>query len=193
MAYPFRGYWVDVGTLQAYWETSLALLEDQPALDLYDPAWVIHTRSEERPPVKCSPPGSLVNSLASNGCIIHGQVVHSVLSPGVRVEAGAMVRDSVIMNDSVIRAGARIDRCVIDKQVEIGADAVLGLGDDTTPNRAEPGNLHTGLTVVGKRAVVPAQAEIGRNCRIDPNVTPGDFGVLSVPSGETVRRHSPPR
>ncbi|HSN78603.1 MAG TPA: sugar phosphate nucleotidyltransferase, partial [Anaerolineae bacterium] len=88
-AYPFLGYWVDVGTIQAYWETSMALLDENPGLDLYDTQWVIHTRSEERPPVKCTPPGELINSMASNGCVINGTVVNSVLSPGVRVEKGA--------------------------------------------------------------------------------------------------------
>lgn len=187
-AYPFQGYWVDVGTIQAYWETSLALLDPNPALDLYDSDWVIHTRSEERPPVKCVPPGEIVNSLVSHGCIIHGRVVNSVLSPGVRVEAGAVVRDSIIMNDTVIRAGAQVDRSIVDKLVEVGAGACLGLGDDSTPNRAEPGNLNTGITIVGKSARLPAGVQIGRNCRIDPNLTPADFGILEVPSGETVRR-----
>lgn len=192
-AYPFKGYWVDVGTIQAYWETSLALLDEDPGLDLYDPEWVIHTRSEERPPVKCNPPGALINSLASNGCIIRGQVIHSVLSPGVQVEAGAVVRDSVIMNDTIIRAGAQVERCVIDKQVEIGADARLGVGEADIPNRVEPANLHTGITIVGKRTRIPARAQIGRNCRVDPNVTPADFADLVVPSGETVRRRTEAR
>src|SRR5206468_7784246 len=93
-AYPFRGYWVDVGTIQAYWETNLALLDDEPALDLNDKRWVIHTRSEERPPARCQPPGEVNNCLLSNGCVVHGTVVNSVLSPGVRVERGAVVRDS---------------------------------------------------------------------------------------------------
>ena len=99
-AYPFIGYWVDVGTIQAYWETSMALLEENPGLDLYDTDWVIHTRSEERPPVKCLPPGEIIKSMVSNGCVINGTVINSVLSPGVCVEQGAVVRDSVIMNDT---------------------------------------------------------------------------------------------
>src|SRR5207247_4199393 len=135
---------VDVGTIQAYWETNLALLEDQPALDLYDPRWVIHTRSKERPPVKFGPSGAVDRSLLSNGCVIHGSVINSVLSPGVRVERGAGVRDSVIMNDTTIKAGAQVDRCVLDKEVEIGADAQVGVGGDTTPNEQEPGNINTG-------------------------------------------------
>jgi glucose-1-phosphate adenylyltransferase len=184
-AYPFSGYWVDVGTISAYWETNMALLRENPELDLYDPAWVIHTRSEERPPVKCTPPGELNNSLASNGCIIHGTVINSVLSPGVRVERGAVVRDSVIMTDTTIGPGAEVDHGVLDKEVEIGAGARVGIGANDTPNQLEPGNLDTGITIIGKRARVPAGAVVGRNCRIDSNVSADDFHDLEVPGGET--------
>jgi glucose-1-phosphate adenylyltransferase len=189
-AYPFSGYWVDVGTIAAYWETNLALLDEEPALDLYDPRWVIHTRSEERPPVKCTPFGEIKNSLTSNGCVISGSVINSVLSPGVRVERGAVVRDSVIMNDTTIKAGALVNRCILDKEVQVGQKAQVGAGDDDTPNQSEPANLNTGITIVGKRALVPAGAVIGRNCRIDSNVTPDDFETLEVPSGGTVVRRS---
>ncbi|HBY99208.1 MAG TPA: glucose-1-phosphate adenylyltransferase [Chloroflexi bacterium] len=187
-AYPFSGYWVDVGTIAAYWETNLALLEEHPALDLYDPNWVIYTRSEERPPVKSKPPGTIENSLVSNGCIIHGSVINSLLSPGVQVERGAVVRESVIMNDTTIRAGALIDRSVLDKEIEVGAEAQVGVGKDNTPNQLEPGNLNSGITIVGKRAQVPSGVIIGRNCRIDPNVTPDDFQQREIPSGATVTR-----
>lgn len=185
-AYPFRGYWVDVGTIAAYWETNLALLDDAPALDLNDQRWVIHTRSEERPPARCKPAGDVQNCLLSNGCVVEGTVINSVLSPGVRVERGAVVRDSVIMNDTTIMAGARVDRCVLDKEIEVGPEAQLGVGDDTTPNAREPGNLTTGITVVGKRACIPAGAIVGRNCRIDANAMPDDFDRAPLASGGTV-------
>jgi glucose-1-phosphate adenylyltransferase len=187
-AYPFLGYWVDVGTIQAYWETSMALLEENPDLDLYDSKWVIHTRSEERPPVKCIPPGELIKSLASNGCTIYGTVINSVLSPGVRVEKGAVVRDSVIMNDTIVCAGASVSCCILDKEIEVGANARLGVGKDDTPNKLEPANINTGITIVGKRAHIPAGATIGRNCRIDPNTTQDNYESDEVPSGETVSK-----
>ena len=185
-AYPFSGYWVDVGTIQAYWETSLAMTKEKPELDLYDPKWVIHTRSEERPAVTLGPAGQSRDSLLCNGCVVDGTVVNSVLSPGVRVERGAMVSNSVIMNDTVIRAGATVDRCVLDKNIEVGAGAQVGAGDDMTPNQLEPGNLDTGITIAGKGARIPANALIGRNCRIDANTTAEDYDQLSVPSGATI-------
>lgn len=187
-AYPYSGYWVDVGTISAYWETSLAMTQEKPELDLYDPKWVIHTRSEERPAVKLGPAGQSRDSLICNGCVIDGTVINSVLSPGVRVERGALVSDSIVMNDTVIRAGATVNRCVLDKNIEIGAGAQVGVGDDMTPNQLEPGNLDTGITILGKNARVPAGAIIGRNCRIDPNTTNTDYSELQVPSGATISR-----
>ncbi len=132
--------------------------------------------------------GQQRDSLVSNGCVINGTVINSVLSPGVCVEAGAVVRDSVIMNDTIVRAGAVVDRCVLDKEIEIGAGAQVGAGDDDTPNQIEPANINTGITIAGKRARVPAGAVIGRNCRIDPGTTLADYAQLQVPSGATISR-----
>ncbi len=185
-AYTFEGYWADIGTLQAYWEANMALLAETPALDLYDPQWVIHTRSEEQPPVTIGPEAWVGGNLLSNGCIIDGVVERSVLSPGVRVEPGAIVRDSVIMNDTVICADARVERAVVDKNVRIGEGAEIGYGVDNSPNRNHPDRLNTGLTAVGKRAYVPPGTKIGHNVIISPHVTENDFQSNFVESGQTV-------
>ena len=87
--YRFDGYWQDVGTVHSYWEAHMELLDDHPQLDLYDRDWVIHTRSEERPPAWIGPTASVHRSLVSHGCVIAGTVERSVLSPGVRVDPGA--------------------------------------------------------------------------------------------------------
>lgn len=186
-AYSFKSYWVDVGTIPAYWQTNLDLLADQPELDLHTPDWVIHTRSEERPPVKLGSRAQVERSLLSNGCVIEGTVINSVLSPGVRVAAGAVVRDSIIMNDTIIGPDAMIDMVILDKEIVIGGGARLGGGDDHTLNHAEPRNLDGGITIVGKRAHLPANVVIGRNCRIDANVQPTDFASLTVGSGESIK------
>ncbi len=186
-AYRFDGYWQDVGTIQSYWEANLELLEEHPALDMYDREWLIHTRSEERAPAKIGRSAQVVRSLVSHGCVIDGTVMNSVLSPGVRVEAGAVVRDSIVMFDSVVRAGAVVDQAILDKEVVVGAGAIVGLGPiPAPPNRLEPGTLTTGITVVGKRAAVPRGARIGRNVRIDPDVRTVDYSTRVVQSGETV-------
>ena len=185
-AYPFEGYWVDVGTIQSYWETNLALLEDKPALDLYDTTWVIHTRSEERPPAKIGLQARVVKSQVSNGCNVRGQVEHSVLSPGVYVSPGAVVRNSIIMNDTYIGPGAVVDKAIIDKNVWVGAGAVVGEGDDITPNVKEPDKLNIGVTVVGKGARIPPNTRIGRNVLINSDLDESSFPGLTIASGETV-------
>ena len=186
--YRFDGYWQDVGTVESYWQTQMDLLEEHPALDLYDRDWVVHTRSEERPPARIGPTASVHRSLISHGCQIAGTVERSVLSPGVRVDPGAVVRDSIVMFDSIIRAGAVIDRAILDKEVQVGPNAIVGMGSDyDTPNRQEPGRLNTGITVVGKRAIIPAGVRIGRNVRIAERARKSDFGTKKqIPSGGTV-------
>jgi glucose-1-phosphate adenylyltransferase len=188
-AYAFDGYWQDVGTIQSYWEANMALLADSPELDLYDREWLIHTRSEERAPAKVGPTAQVHRSLISHGCVIDGTVVNSVLSPGVRVEVGAVVRDSIVMFDSVIRSGAVVDRAILDKEVVVGPGAFVGDGGDFhTPNRREPDRLNTGITVVGKRSVVPRGTRLGRNVRVGGDVRTSDFAGRVVRSGECVDR-----
>jgi glucose-1-phosphate adenylyltransferase len=185
-AYPFSDYWRDVGTIQSYWEANMELLQSPPAVDLYERNWVIHTKSEERPSAYVAPSARVENSLISHGCQIKGQVIHSVLSPGVVVEEGAIVRDSIIMFDTVIGKGTVVDRSVIDKEVVIGASCVIGSGDNNTPNKLEPQRLNTGITVVGKKAQIPDGVKIGRNCKIGIDVLPEDFNGSEVESGESI-------
>jgi glucose-1-phosphate adenylyltransferase len=189
-AYPFEGYWVDVGTIQSYWETNLALTSPNgnDVLNLHDPNWVIHTRSEERPPVKLGPQAQVVDSLISNGCVIRGRVERSVLSPGVYVSPGAIVRESVIINDTWIGPGAIIDRAIVDENVVVGAGTFVGYSDDITPNHQMPDKLNTGITVVGAGAHIPSGLAIGRNVLIYSERLESDFpeGGTEISSGETV-------
>jgi glucose-1-phosphate adenylyltransferase len=187
--YRFDGYWQDVGTVQSYWEANLALLADAPELDLYDREWVIHTRSEERAPAKIGATAQVHRSLISHGCVINGSVVNSVLSPGVVVDVGASVRDSIILFDSVVRPGAVVDRAILDKEVSVGPGAIVGEGTDfDVINRREPGRLNTGISVVGKRAVVPRGVRIGRNVLVGEGARAADFVSRVVKSGSTVER-----
>jgi glucose-1-phosphate adenylyltransferase len=186
-AYPFEGYWVDVGTIQSYWETSMELLDSSNTLQLYDPTWVIHTRSEERPPAKIGPQARADQSMICNGAIVRGQVVRSMLSPGVYVSPGAIVRDSVVMNDTWIGPGAILDRVIVDKNVVIGAGVRLGDGDDLTiPNKQEPDKINTGISVVGKGAHLPANIRVGRNVVINADRDEEHFPAGEVASGETI-------
>ncbi len=192
--YAFDGYWQDVGTVEGYWQAHMELLEDHPALDLYDRDWVVHTRSEERAPARIGSTANVHRSLVSHGCQIAGTVERSVLSPGVRIDPGAVVRDSVVMFDCVVRAGAVVDHAILDKEVSVGPNAVVGTGSNDRPNTLEPERLASGLTVVGKRAVIPAGMRIGRNVRVDEGVKAADFrSTRSVRTGGTVHRRTSSR
>lgn len=186
-AFPFDGYWVDVGTVQAYWETSMELLDPNCPLDLYDINWLIQTRSEEQPPVKVGPQARINRSLVCNGCVVRGTVEHSILSPGVYVSPGAIIRDSVVMNDTWIGPGAVLDKVIVDKQVVVGAGVHLGWGNDAhVPNQNEPDKLMTGITVVGKSAHIPPSVYIGRNVLINADRETEAFPEGNVPSGATI-------
>jgi glucose-1-phosphate adenylyltransferase len=186
-AYNFQGYWADVGTVQAYYEATMALLVETPALDLYDPEWVIHTRSEERPAATIGAEARVEGNLLCDGCQVYGTAIRSVIAPGVVIEAGAMVRDSILLTDTVVEAGAVVDRCILDKEVVVGAGARVGDGEDNTPNQAAPERLNTGLTVVGRRARIPGGATVGRNVVIGARVAEAAYGAeKSVVSGRSV-------
>lgn len=182
-AYPFQGYWVDVGTVDAYWESHMDLLNRPPAMNLNNRDWVIHTRSEERPPMTVEQGAVIKNSMICNGAVIcEGAVVErSILSSGVYVGPKAVIRESIILTDSFIEAGAEVERCIIDKQTVIGHGAKVGKIQDI-------GDL--GITVVGKNAKVPAGFTIGRGVVLGTDLGPDDFEDYaeekSVPNGKKI-------
>lgn len=184
-AYRFPDYWQDVGTLDSYYESNMAFLSDAPPLALNDSDWTLHTQSADRPAVRFEHGCRVERSAIANGSRIAGEVVRSVLFPGVSVEKGAVVRDSIVMHDTVISAGAVLDRAIVDKEVHVGAGAQLGHGDPSIPNRACPEHLWSGLSVVGRGAELPEGVTVGRNARIGAFVEREDI-TADVPDGGVV-------
>jgi len=182
-AYQFEDYWMDVGTYDSYLETNLQMTKDFTELDLYDPTWKVYTKSEDLPPVKVGSEAKIQNSLVSNGCIIEGTVINSVLSPGVRVGKGSIIKDSVVLNNVIISTDVKINKAIIDKKVTIGRNVSIGMTNDNTPNQEKPDLLSSGITVIEKRTVIPGFAHIGKNCRIFKTAK---FEELDVPSGSTL-------
>ena len=189
-AYPFRGYWRDVGTIQAYWEANMDLL--RPESGFAPQEWGIRPNVEaaetsaDRCPARFLSGSRVRDSLVSAGCVIEGEVVNSVLSPGVRVGRGAVVRDSVVIDDCVIGEGAIVDLAVLDKRVKVGPGAVVGSGEKSIPNRLHPKHLYTGITLIGKDARIPEGAVIGRNCIVNPHLEDGAMSAEGLSSGETL-------
>jgi glucose-1-phosphate adenylyltransferase len=185
-AYNFEGYWRDVGTIRSYWEANMRLLDSPPSIS-FTADWPIRTQEDEpRAPAIISRRGDVVNSMISHGCVIEGRVENSILSPGVRVAANAVVKYAVIMNDTVIGRESVIDFSILDKDVVVEAGSHVGIGNDFQVNREVPLILNTGITVVGKGARIPEGIKIGRNCAIAGNVTEKDFRGSIVQSGEMI-------
>ena len=124
--YTFEGYWKDVGTLTSLWEANMDLLGNPPKFDLYDRKWRIFYRHNAFPPHRIGENAKISNSMVTEGCVIDGTVIGSILANGVRVEKGAVVRDSVIMSGVTIKAGAHISYAIIDSDTVIGENADLG-------------------------------------------------------------------
>lgn len=173
MAFPFSGYWVDVGTVESYWQAHMDLLTNPPPMDLNDRSWIVHTRTEERPPVWVSAGATVTDSMVTDGCVIEpgARVERSVLSPGVRVEAGALVREAVLLTDAVIEPGAVVERAIIDKKVVVGEKARVG-------GAAEGGE--TRIAMVGKKSIVPAGYTIEPGAVIATDVIEPDYPSSTI-------------
>ncbi len=168
--YQYQGYWRDVGTVESYHQANMDLLAPVPPLNLDDPDVRLRTAGAIQPPAKIGSNAKVVDSLISPGARIEGTVIRSVISPGVVIEAGAEVRDSVIQHRCVIRAGAVVDRSILDKEVTVGRNAIIGEGDNNQPNFERPDIVNAGISILGKRVVVPDGLRVGRNVVVGPGV-----------------------
>lgn len=181
-AYPYGGYWIDVGTVEAFWEAHMDLLASPPSINLNDRTWIIHTKSEERPPVMIHKGAQVNDSLLTDGTVIgEGAIVErSVLSPGVFVGPNAVVRESVILTDTYIEAGAVVERCIIDKIAVVGHNAHVG---------AIPQMGELGITCIGKNTHVPAGYTVGHSSILGTDLRMEDFAQYAdkiVPNGTRI-------
>ncbi|MFG2602733.1 glucose-1-phosphate adenylyltransferase [Streptomyces sp. NPDC048514] len=125
-----QGYWRDVGTLDAYYEAHMDLIAERPAFNLYNRQWPVYTHSGQLSPARFNAGGIASESIISAGCLIRGQVTRSVLSPGVRVDPGAVVQGSVLHDNVRVGRGAVVRGAVLDKNVEVPPGATVGVNPD---------------------------------------------------------------
>ncbi len=189
-AYPFYGYWRDVGTIQAYWQANMDVLR-RAGISPQD--WEIITNvnsvghSPDRPPARFGSESRVKGAMISAGCRIEGTVEDSVLSPGVVVEKGAVVRRSIIFSGGVIGKEAEVDLAILDKNVWVGSGAVVGAGENLyCANRAKPGHLYSGITLIGKGSQVPEECKIGRNCVVNSFTPFSAYPGKSLDDGESL-------
>ncbi|MBQ7347453.1 MAG: glucose-1-phosphate adenylyltransferase [Clostridia bacterium] len=156
MAYPFEGYWKDVGTIRSLWEANMDLLGETPVLSLLDESWRIYSRHGAEAPQFVGEDAVVENSSVTAGCEIYGIVRNSVLGPGVVVEEGAIVEDSVLMNDVTVKAGATVRYSILDEKVTVGKKATVGEYRMTASD----------VTVIGADVTVPNGEKIAAGSMI---------------------------
>ena len=162
--YQFDGYWEDIGSIQSYYRASLRLLKYRSLIT--DPDWPIFTKGSELPPARCAESSRVTNSIVADGCIVKGEVGGSILFPGVTVETGAVVKDSIVFSFSRIGKDAKVAKTILDKFVVVGSGARIGMDTERRVacgraiSLAGSGNGNGGITVIGKHARVSPGASV---------------------------------
>ena len=184
-AYEYNGYWKDVGTLGSYWEANMELIDIIPEFNLYEEFWKIYTNSSILPPQYVASQAVIDRCIIGNGAEIYGEVHNCIISSGVVIGEGAVVRDSIIMRDAQVGQGCVIDKAIIAENTKIGAHAVLGIGSDA-PNRLKPAIYSFGLVTIGENSVIPESVQIGKNTAISGVTSREDYPDGVLESGETL-------
>ena len=128
-AYKFKGYWKDVGTIDSLWEANMDLIDSRNELNLNDPTWKIYTEDTPALPQYIGANAKIDKAFITQGCVVEGEVKHSVLFTGCKVGEGAKIIDSVLMPGVEVAAGAVVQRALVADNVKIGQDAVVGSAD----------------------------------------------------------------
>ncbi|GCD12336.1 glucose-1-phosphate adenylyltransferase [Clostridium tagluense] len=131
-AYPFKGYWKDVGTIKSLWEANMDLIDDNNELNIHDESWKIYSINPTNPAQYIGPNAKVTNSLVVEGCIVLGEVYNSVLFQGVTVGKNSKISNSVIMPNTKIGDNVIIDKAIIGNNVIIRGHSLIGIADDIT-------------------------------------------------------------
>jgi glucose-1-phosphate adenylyltransferase len=158
-AYAFEGYWKDVGTLDSLWEANMDLLSPSLPLDLYDLSWKVYSRHNNMPPQYIGSNAHVENSMITEGSVVDGTVDFSVISAGVTIEEGAVVKYSIIMPGTVIKKGAVVEYAIIGEDSVIESGARIGKSPECVENRDDWGIAVVGheITVSEGKQVLPKE------------------------------------
>lgn len=178
-SYEFNGYWKDVGTLGSYWEANMELIDLIPEFNLYEEFWKIYTRQESLDPQFIANSAKVSRALIGAGCQIYGEIEGSILGPGVVVEEGAVVKDSIIMKGVTIGRDTFVEKSIIANNTVIGAGVSLGCGEEA-PNRFREDIYGFGLVTIGDHSMIPDGVKVGKNTAIYGTTIPEDYpdGIL---------------
>jgi glucose-1-phosphate adenylyltransferase len=165
-AYPFKGYWRDVGTIQSLWEANMDLLEESSELDLYDTGWKIYSRNPVEPPHYIALGANVKRCIITEGGIIFGDVLHSVLFAGVTVGKGSRVNNSILMPNVKIGDNVIIENAIIAENTVIGDNSYIGYSPDNSVN-TDSQERDKNITVIGENLVLPAGYRLVKGSMID--------------------------
>ncbi|WP_040196685.1 glucose-1-phosphate adenylyltransferase [Candidatus Soleaferrea massiliensis] len=166
-AYPFTGYWKDVGTIDSLWEANMDLLNPRVPLKLHDPSWKIYARNPVMPPHYIAPGAVVQNSMITEGCHVEGTIDFSILFAGVTVEKGAVVRDSIVMPGAVIKAGAVIEYAIVAEDCVVGENARIGMRPE---NIDETQKDIWGVAVIGPRVKVSSDTVVPPKAMVEQDI-----------------------
>ncbi len=181
-AYEFSGYWKDVGTLGSYWEANMELVDLVPVFNLYEEFWKIYTNSDTIAPQFISNDAKVDRSIIGDGSVIYGEIYNCVIGTDVRVEKGAVLRDSILMNHVRIGENCRIDKTIIAENTTVGRNVRMGEGE-VVPNTVKPKIYGDGIVTVGENTVIPDNVTVGKNTAIYGITTEEDYPNAVLPSG----------
>lgn len=184
-AYEYNGYWKDVGTLGSYWEANMELIDLIPEFNLYEEYWKIYTKSDLIAPQYIASEAVTERCIIGEGSEIYGRVYGSVIGPGVVVEAGCEIHDSIIMRDTVIGADTIINKSIIAENCKIGKGVELGVGEEAD-NKLKKDVYSFGLVTVGEDSVIPPGVKIGKNTAIFGETKKEDYPNGILESGESI-------
>ena len=143
-AYPFKGYWRDVGTIQSFWDAHMDLLSEDNELDLFEKSWRVNTRQGIYTPSYFEKGSKIQNTLIDKGCLVEGEIKHSVIFSGVKVGKNSKIIDSIIMADTEIGDNVIIQKAIIANDVKIADNIVIGDGEK--------------IAVVGEKKIIDSQS-----------------------------------
>lgn len=184
-AYEFNGYWKDVGTLGSYWEANMELIDLIPEFNLYEEYWKIYTKSDSIEPQYIASEAHVERSIIGEGAEVYGDVENSVIGPNVHIGKGTVIRDSIVMQDTMIGEHVTIDKSIVAEKCEIRDGAVLGTGEEA-PNKLNASIYSFGLVTVGEASVIPEGVKIGRNTAISGVTDKADYPDGNLASGEVI-------
>ena len=163
-AFPFKGYWRDVGTIQSLWEANMDLLEESSELDLYDPAWRIYSRNPVEPPHYIARGANVRSCIITEGGMIYGDVKHSVLFAGVTVGKGSKIRNSILMPNVKIGENTIIENAIIAENTVVGDNCYIGY---STSIEEKPNMDGNDITVIGENLTLPSGYKLDKGIMVD--------------------------